>query len=110
MIEVSDKDEFNLELKKNKSLLVLFYASWCPYCRKIVPFFDQKVVRFNGGKAMHVVLDDYDNPLWDDFDVGAVPTVILFEKGKVHTRLDGRFGRGLSETQLETWLSNLRVY
>jgi thioredoxin 1 len=108
MIEVSDKDEFNLELKKNKSLLVLFYASWCPYCRRIVPFFDQKVVCSNGEKAMHVILDDYDNPLWDDFDVGAVPTVILFENGKVRDRLDGQFGRGLSESRLESWLAAIK--
>jgi hypothetical protein len=49
-------------------------------------------------------LDDYDNPLWDDYKVDAVPTVIFFEKGKVGKRLDGKFGVGLNEKQFNVWL------
>ena len=53
---------------------------------------------------IHVLLDDYDNPLWDDYEIDAVPTVIFFEKGKISKRLDGRLGVGLSERELENWL------
>jgi thioredoxin-like negative regulator of GroEL len=49
-------------------------------------------------------VDDDDNPLWDEYSIGAVPTVILFEEGKVCKKLDGRYGYGLSEKQLEEWL------
>jgi thioredoxin-like negative regulator of GroEL len=48
--------------------------------------------------------DDDDNPLWEEYSIEAVPTVILFEEGKVCRRLDGIFGYGLSENQLEEWL------
>jgi len=107
MIEVDNKKDLDNELKRNKRVLALFYASWCPYCRSFVPFFESKTAGFDSSKVLHVILDDYDNPLWDDFDIGAVPTVILLKDGKVYSRLDGRFGVGLSEKQLVAWLEKV---
>ncbi len=104
MIEVDNAEELNSILEKTEKVLVLFYASWCPYCRNFVPVFDKKIANFNFGSVIHVLLDDYDNPLWDDYDIEAVPTVIFFEKGKVSKRLDGKFGVGLNEKQLNVWL------
>ena len=104
MIKVDNQQDLNEELKKNEKVLALFYASWCPYCVAFVPVFDKKVGNFTVGSVVHVMLDDYDSPLWDDYDIAAVPTVIFFEKGKVCRRLDGRFGVGLSEKQLVVWL------
>ena len=46
--------------------------------------------------------------LWDDFDIPAVPTIILFEDGKVSKRLDGRLGSGLSEEEFKTWISEFK--
>jgi thioredoxin 1 len=104
MIEIDSAEELNEILEKTEKVLVLFYASWCPYCRNIVPAFDKKIVDFTVGSAIHVLLDDYDNQLWDDYDIEAVPTAIFFEKGKVSKRLNGKFGLGLSERQLKAWL------
>jgi thioredoxin 1 len=109
MIEIDNKQNLNKELKKNEKGLVLFYASWCPYCMSFVPVFDKKIVNFAFGSALHVLLNDYDNPLWDDYSIDAVPTVIFFEKGKVSRRLDGKFGVGLSEKQLKVWLEEFKV-
>ena len=67
MIEVDNKQDLNKELKKNGKVLALFYASWCPFCISFVPVFDKKVVNLNVGNVIHVLLDDYDNPLWDDY-------------------------------------------
>jgi thiol-disulfide isomerase/thioredoxin len=108
MIEVDNKQDLNEELKKNEKVLAIFYASWCPYCVAFVPVFNKKVGNFSVGPVIHVLLDDYDNPLWDDYDIEAVPTVVFFEKGKVCRRLDGRFGVGLSEKQLVVWLDQFR--
>ncbi len=109
MIEVDNKQDLDSELKRNKMVLALFYASWCPYCRSFVPVFESKTAGFNSGKVLHAILDDYDNPLWDDFDIGAVPTAILFKDGEICSRLDGRFGVGLSEKQLVVWLEKVNA-
>ncbi len=107
MIEIDSAEELNSILEKNEKVLVLFYANWCPYCRSFVPIFNKKIVNFDFGNVIYVLLDDYDNQLWDDYDIEAVPTVILFKKSKVTKRLDGKFGRGLNEKQLDAWLKNL---
>ena len=109
MIEIENKEELDALLDNEKEILVLFYASWCPYCTSFVPVFDRKLANFNSGKVIHVLLDDFDNPLWDDYDVEAVPTVIFFENGKVSKRLDGRSGVGLSEKQLNIWLEQFET-
>ena len=107
MIEVERKEDLDDVLAKNDRVLVLFYASWCPYCARFVPTFDKKIANFKAATVIHVLLDDYNNPLWDDLSIEAVPTVILFEKGKVCNRLDGRLGSGLSERQFLAWLEEL---
>ncbi len=60
-------------------------------------------------KVIHVILEDNDNPLWDEYDIGAVPTVILFEDGKVTKRLDGRLGSGLKEERFLAWLDEFNT-
>ena len=107
MIEVSSKHDLEGQLKKNKSVLALFCASWCPYCRRFLPVFDRNVSNQGFNLVLRVRVDEYDNPLWDEYSIGAVPTVVLFERGKVCRRLDGRFGYGLSETQLKEWLEEV---
>jgi thioredoxin 1 len=104
MIEVSSKRDLEGQLKDNKRVLALFYASWCPYCRRFLPIFDRNVSSRDFNLVLRVRVDEYDNPLWDEFSLMVVPTVVLFEGGKVCRRLDGRFGYGLSEKQLKEWL------
>jgi thioredoxin 1 len=104
MIEVSSKRDFESQLKKNKRVLALFYASWCPYCRSFLPVFDKNASKRGFDLVLRVKVDDYDNPLWDEYSIEAVPTVVLFDEGKVCRRLDGRLGYGLSEKQLKEWL------
>jgi thioredoxin 1 len=108
MVEVDNNQDLDAELRKNKRVLVLFYASWCPYCMRFVPIFEEKTANSDKTNVIHVLLDDYDNPLWDDYSIGAVPTVILFENGAVCSRLDGRLGLGLRANQFQAWLDELK--
>ena len=108
MNKIYTKKDLDSELKKSKNVLVLFYASWCPFCVGFVPTFDEKVANSGIKNVIHVLLDDYDNPLWDDYDIPAVPTIILFKEGKVCKRLDARLGRGLSEERFVTWIEELK--
>jgi thioredoxin 1 len=108
MIKISSKQELDAELKSSKQVLALFYANWCGYCMRFVPVFEDAISRCKFKKVISVILDDYDNALWDDYEVPAVPTVILFEDGKVSKRLDARLGSGLKEERFITWLNELK--
>lgn len=109
MIEVDNKKDLEEELKKAEQVLVLFYASWCPYCSSFVRAFDKTITNYGFASVVRVNLDDYDNPMWDDYDVCNVPTVIYFEEGKVCRRLDGKAGLGLSEKQFRVWLEQFNA-
>lgn len=67
------------------SHLVLFYAGWCPDCARFMPVFD--ALRPKAGLQLAKARTDEDeNPIWDDWKIEVVPTVVLFEKGKEKAR------------------------
>jgi thioredoxin 1 len=108
MMEVSDKEELQSLLKDKKGFLALFYASWCPYCTSFRLTFEKWVVKEGFDHGIYVNLDDYENPLWAEYSIDAVPTVIFFNCGKATLRLDGQLGRGLNEIRFRQFLD--RIY
>ena len=92
--------EFDLEdaLKSKDRVVVLFYASWCPFSQRFLPIFD-KYARGNTQTCLRVKTDDKAS-LCEKYSVDIVPTVLLFEKGEVKKRLDGVPGAGLDEKHL----------
>ena len=104
MIKVNSQKDLEAELAKTKSAIALFYSSWCPYCLRFVPVFNEQITTSKFESVIHVVIDDNDNPLWDVYNISAVPTIIYFEEGKVCNRLDGRLGKGLGDEQFTAWL------
>ena len=104
MIKVYSQKELDVELKKNKTVLAIFYSSWCPHCMRFVPTFNRDVAKLGVKNVIHVLLEDYDDPLWDEYDIPAVPTIIIFEDGKVCKRLDAKLGRGLSAGEFRKWI------
>ena len=107
MIEVDNKGDLGRQLQRSRRVLALFYASWCPFCRKFLPIFDKQSSKQDVNLVLRVKVNDYDNPLWADYSIEAVPTVVLFNEGKIWRKLDGRFGYGLSEQQLKEWLKEV---
>lgn len=92
--------EYDLEkvLKSKNKLFVLFYASWCPFSQRFLPVF-KKYSRTNPESCFEVITDDKAS-LCEKYGVDVVPTVLIFEKGQLTKRLDGRAGMGLTEKQL----------
>jgi thioredoxin 1 len=108
MIQVDNKQDLEISLGKNKKVLALFYSSWCPYCIRFLPIFRKKISASKKSSVVEVILDDDDNPLWDEYSIKAVPTVILFEDGKVFKRLDAKLGRGLNEATFKVWIEEFQ--
>jgi hypothetical protein len=52
-------------------------------------------------------IDDWENPLWDEYRIDVVPTLVLYEKGKPVDRRDGVLGRGLGEKDIEGILAHV---
>jgi thioredoxin-like negative regulator of GroEL len=92
--------------------VVAFLADWCPFSQRFRP----KFAALDGGNAFRTAIGDVtaeESPLWDDFSIEAIPTLIVFREGRPIFRADGMLGFGLPEETLEAArsaaLSNRRV-
>ena len=103
----NNKDELEKYVRESRRALILFCASWCPFCREFFPTFDKLVAKDDFDMVVRVYIDDYDNPLWEDYRIEAVPMVMLLEKGKVKGRIDSMLGSGLSEKTFGEWLNRM---
>ena len=97
-VEYSFKDI----LKSKDKVFVLFYASWCGFSLRFLPIFKQFAEDKNR-KCAFIVTDDKPS-LCEKYSVDVVPTVIVFERGKVAKRLDGVPGAGLDENQFKDFV------
>jgi thioredoxin 1 len=82
--QIETVDDFDREvLRASKPVLVDFYATWCGPCRMVTPILDQ-LAGERAGRAEIVKVDvDKVGDLAARYDIMGVPTVMLFDKGKV---------------------------
>lgn len=74
--------------------VVAFLADWCPFCRRFLPDFSA----MDGERGFRVAIGDVtseESPLWDDFRIDVVPTVVVFRGERPVFRVDGILGFGL---------------
>jgi thioredoxin 1 len=104
ILSVATPEEFRRNILEARGLLLaLFHARWCPFCRSFMPVFHRNS-REAGPKFVEVDISDYDNPLWEQYAVEVIPTLILFRDGRPVARADGIAGRGLKEDHLRALL------
>ena len=99
-------EEFDSKVLDNKQkTLVLFYADWCPYCANFKPTFEEiKSAKIQKKAAL---VNEDANPLWERFNIQAIPTMIAFENGKIITRRDAKSGMGLTRSDMESIMKEL---
>jgi thioredoxin 1 len=90
---------FDDTLRSKDRVFVLFYASWCPFSRMFLPIYE-KYSQDKAHTCLQVKTDDKAS-LCAKYSIEVVPTILLFEKGRIKKRLDGVPGVGLKEKQLK---------
>jgi thiol-disulfide isomerase/thioredoxin len=89
-------------LKSKEKVFVLFYGSWCLFSQRFLSIFE-KFAKDKNRRCASIITDDKPS-LCEKYSVEVVPTVLLFEKGKVTRRLDGVLGVGLNEKQFKEFV------
>jgi thioredoxin 1 len=70
-------------------VVVDFYATWCGPCRQLSPMLDRLAGGFTGKIKFVKVNVDESPGLAQNFQVQAIPTVLLFKDGKLADRITG---------------------
>jgi|SRR2546422_1558822 len=103
---VSTVPDFRRDVERSQErTVVMFTTSWCPFCRRFKPKFVEAATKADVRSVM-VYIDDWENPLWDEYKVDVVPTLVLFDRGKPVYRRDGVLGQGLGDHDLAAILAN----
>ena len=80
---------FSEIINGDQPVLVDFYATWCGPCKMMQPILTETAGKV-GQKAKIVKIDIDKNPMAASrFQVKSVPTLVLFQKGKVVWRKSG---------------------
>jgi thioredoxin 1 len=80
---------FEGHIKGEKPVLVDFHAKWCGPCKMMTPIL-QEVKKITGDRATILKIDIDENPAYSQqYQVYSVPTLIIFQKGKIVWRKTG---------------------
>jgi thioredoxin 1 len=94
-------------VRTRDKLMVLFYASWCPFSQAFLKTYAAHAA--SGDPCYARIIVDEGDPLVERFDIEVFPTVLFFEKGRLARRLDGMYHRGLTQGQLEDFARRCSV-
>ena len=77
-----NENQFRELIRKEKPVLVDFWAPWCSYCRRISPAYNAIAQKFEGQlEIVKVNIDEYP-ALAQQYKIEVIPTLMLFKGGK----------------------------
>ncbi|MFW5991585.1 MAG: thioredoxin [Halanaerobiaceae bacterium] len=86
--EVNDSN-FNKEVLKSKQpVLVDFWAEWCGPCRMVAPVVKEIARDYDNIKVCKLNVDENQSTA-SRYGVMSIPTLILFENGKIKEKITG---------------------
>ena len=87
--QVTAEDFRTQVLESDRPVVVDFYADWCMPCRQLGPEIEALSERWDGRVRFAKLDVDRAPELAQQYGVLSIPTVVLFEEGKVKARTMG---------------------
>ena len=81
-------------IKSCKTVLVEFYATWCPHCQKMMPVVEQIRELLAGQVEIYQLDIDQNQDTADHVGVSSIPTFLLYKDGTIVWRHTGEMEAG----------------
>ncbi len=104
-IELNEKNFQNEVLSSDKPVLVDFWAAWCGPCLMLAPMIERIAEKYEGKVKVGRVNVDENLSLAYRYGIRAIPTVIIFHKGKAVRKLVGVRSEAEYSRELERLIS-----
>ena len=100
MEEIRPQEFHDGRLERSGEYVVCFHATWCGFCREFLPEFRARE-RPEGPRLALADVGGPVGPLWEEFGLEVIPTLVAFRDGAPVARRDGVLGEGLGPADLD---------
>ncbi len=107
MLTELTSNDFKTFLDKNAIVVVDYWAEWCAPCKIMSPVLEEISKEFTNIKFAKLNVDEHPE-IAQDFEINAIPTLIVFHKGKELTRLVGFITKAVLKGKLLEVTKDLR--
>ncbi|CAJ2650179.1 unnamed protein product [Trifolium pratense] len=93
-------------LKSETPVLVEFFANWCGPCKMVHRVIDEIATEYAGRLKCFVLNTDTDMQVADEYEIKAVPVVLLFKNGKKFDAVVGTMPKEFYVSAIEKMLES----
>lgn len=105
-VQSTSDSQFDADvLQAKEPVLVDFYASWCPPCKRMAPIVDDVAEQFAGKIKVFKVNIDENPGLSQALGIESIPTLVVFKDGKPVQANTGFLPKSELTTMIESALA-----